>query len=713
MWLVLSVSLHVGDSDEDPPTRVNLRSGEGRQFSQGTYPGEIRMTRRPVTCPLNERAEKAKGRSELLDCLKSSEQKAKVMGDWILATTWNTSFGELSKRVQQLAKVNDVAATDRQHAVHLQDVLSLSWTVANVSQHYVGRYLMEVQAASDGSYQQVLIDIGNAAESLKIEEYQNIRDNCADRGCDECCRAREWELQAESEQERERPVPCISTQVTVKLLSGKYNNMTPTFFRQCKKFSQAVPVESPLTFFPEPVSDLRLLAADLPRRLESTKQCSSLATGCHPVFKVDGPVLDSIHYTDGDGGYLCCDNVPGLVEHLQKAGAADLIVEGMIPFREANHDAIELGHKYELDDESGVSCWEFGYMALVQARKNVAVCTEALVVPLTKDRRQGRLMVEIFTRGEADRREEMDICLIKAGLSFPIDGAPEHCKQALLQAKQAMEGVWKCGDLADHPDLRPWVLKRKLVNPDRDMDTKRNADGSVELKVLNVSTRLNESHVMVAKSTIEGADRGLFLRPRCRMYTIPPKKAICSYQLVPDEEEDTSVTSDYLLDLQKGGRTFLYQAPTYNGQNVGRFINQGGLREGLAKMCYRSDRTKGCVSFCPRDVEEVFRQHCNVQYTVRRREAVVVSTKEIQVHPGHPIELFSNYGLSYWVKFALRHWEDIGLDHFMVKSVLWCLLSQGSVWSDSDKRKFSDPQLLQGIPDEVKRRFQQMTWRDE
>ncbi len=53
-------------------------------------------------------------------------------------------------------------------------------------------------------------------------------------------------------------------------------------------------------------------------------------------------------------------------------------------------------------------------------------------------------MSEIFTTGEADERphgEETGICLIKAGLSFPNDSAPEHCKQALIQAKQTMEGV--------------------------------------------------------------------------------------------------------------------------------------------------------------------------------------------------------------------------------------------------------------------------------
>ncbi len=134
----------------------------------------------------------------MFNCLDSSEQKAKAMGDWILATTWSTSFGELSEHVQQLTKVNNVAATNRQHAVHLQEVLSLSWTKANVSQHYVGRYLMEVQAALDSSFQQVLIDIGNAAESLKVEQYHNIRDACADRGCDDRGHAREWELHAQS-----------------------------------------------------------------------------------------------------------------------------------------------------------------------------------------------------------------------------------------------------------------------------------------------------------------------------------------------------------------------------------------------------------------------------------------------------------------------------------------------------------------------------------
>ena len=65
---------------------------------------------------------------------------------------------------------------------------------------------------------------------------------------------------------------------------------------------------------------------------------------------------------------------------------------------------------------------------------------------------------------------------------------------------------------------------------------------------------------------------------------IGENRITCSHQERPDEEVDTSLTFDYLYQSHQSGKTFYYQAAKYDGQNIGHFINQGGLQEGLKEM---------------------------------------------------------------------------------------------------------------------------------
>ena len=115
-------------------------------------------------------------------------------------------------------------------------------------------------------------------------------------------------------------------------------------------------------------------------------------------------------------------------------------------FRESNHDAVELGHTYTMKDmcSGEQTIKQFGYPALVQARRNLANSEETLLVPLQTDLRRGRLLVEIFTKEHNNREEhgkETGVRLIEAGLSIPIQDASTHCKAVLQKAKSAKTRV--------------------------------------------------------------------------------------------------------------------------------------------------------------------------------------------------------------------------------------------------------------------------------
>ena len=103
----------------------------------------------------------------------------------------------------------------------------------------------------------------------------------------------------------------------------------------------------------------------------------------------------------------------------------------------------------------------------------------------------------------------------------------------------------------DDSRLRPWELKRHFRETSACYTLEIEMDGGsqqLEVEVKNEIAHLNEAHVLVRKSTIEGAQRGLFIRQG--NYQIGTDRTICSYQEKPDEEVDTSLLSDYLFEAK-------------------------------------------------------------------------------------------------------------------------------------------------------------------
>ena len=98
--------------------------------------------------------------------------------------------------------------------------------------------------------------IANKAKGIKVDEFNHCRDSRAECGYLDCTSSKRWEAESKSTCLTVRPLPCTVTQVISKLLSAKFVNLNPTFFRQCVESSKCVPMQCPLTLCPEPPTSL-------------------------------------------------------------------------------------------------------------------------------------------------------------------------------------------------------------------------------------------------------------------------------------------------------------------------------------------------------------------------------------------------------------------------------------------------------------------------
>ena len=477
---------------------------------------------------------------------------------------------------------------------------------------------------------------------------------------------------------------------------------------------------------PEPPTDIRMLAPNLPEEVNNiiTTQKLPLATslsGIYPVYEACNP-MTCVHYTDGDGGILVAELIPGLLEYAKShkilVQEDNLLEYTYIPFREKFHDAPELGHCYKADaqrisDNNVEEISEpYGHMSLCAARRNLANSKRTVIVAYGADRSGQRILVEIMTY-EGDRTVGVPSGwrLIKLGLSFATDDALMLYKDAEQNARAASKGMYQYGEVFTGPELKPWALKHDSEMLDcsvKEADA-RTIDGVTYFaQMINETENLNECHLMVARSTIPGAGYGLFVRPRShhgeRRVVIPKGRRICWYSkraLLPGSPDPEN--TDYLLEVSRGSHPQRFDAPFYDGFNLGRYINQGGLIEGLKHMVQSSDKQRG-QNMNQREVTNEVAKHVNCTYRCTRGSLEIISSKDIVLSPLHSQELFADYGLfKYWIVNVLSNMEKFDPNDVMLKAVLWCLLSEYSSWSDVDRRYYmSGHNISQAIQDQFK-----------
>ena len=110
---------------------------------------------------------------------------------------------------------------------------------------------------------------------------------------------------------------------------------------------------------------------------------------------------------------------------------------------------------------------------------------------------------------------------------------------------------------------------------------------------------LNESHLLIHWSFIPGAGWGLMMRPTPPPPGSPQCHHPCWGLCVPFCHWATPfsrTTPDYELSSTRRGSLVVFDPQVYDYRNIGRFVNQGGLMEGL----------KALVVYSPNMAESIF-----------------------------------------------------------------------------------------------------------
>ena len=202
-------------------------------------------------------------------------------------------------------------------------------------------------------------------------------------------------------------------------------------------------------------------------------------------------------------------------------------------------------------------------------------------------RNGARLLVEVYTCSKAsDQFVSTGVRRVEAGLSFPTRGAPIQYNLALETAHANRRGVFQYGADMGVDELMPWVLKDSLADRGSSHSVRC---GAVQCTVDNCYQFLNETHMRVSPSLIKGAGSGLMVRPTPpgrQEVTIPKGAYLCFFANPSDYELGSTRRGDAGVDAA-------YDPQVYDGKNIGRFINQGGLLEGIQALVASCDLEQG------------------------------------------------------------------------------------------------------------------------
>ena len=584
---------------------------------------------------------------------------------------------------------------------HICVLLTEARRVSNYAQYCVGRLLIEIHRLHPTeSVSALQIAICNQATTEKAAYYRRLVEECSQLGCTECSTAKD----SDGRTSTQRTSPCELTQRSCRLKDADFENFTTTFLDQCRELA-TLPARSPLVCSSDSQSQARDLAGKA-RRLEGdilAQKLPRLTTGVVPVFALaDGErAFEAIQYADGDGGFLVCEHFPGFLDYLKECSIAIPTQElerhnyTLLPFREADHDAMELGHVYTIQCErldrtapNGIRVMplerkEWGHDALVAARRHLTQALRLWIVPSVPDRSRQRLVVEIFSLSVGERLpKSTGVRLIERGLSYPTDSAPPRYREAWCNST---EGLHRFEELSAQETLYPWMLKRAFGGGSSSVraDWEGTTNANLSCEVSNSTDRLNECNILVLKSLLPGAGLGLFLRPTPpsspNALVIPEGRLICVYSRTPTTTNvDEMVSTDYLMEVQAGNNRLRFNPEQFNGEEMGRFINQGGLLEGVRALCRACDRDSGVTCFSSGGVRDEILRHCNVAYKLERYSTLNVIALKKLTSTRHPQELLSNYDIEYWLRYVVLNYEAQDSTNELVSCVLWTLLSEHS-----------------------------------
>ena len=631
-------------------------------------------------------------------------------------TTGSTKLPDMVARLADTANVcqplspcppptsDNLAAWDcRGHLKHILCLLHVASRVTLLAQYHVGGFLRDTlsPATTSRARHEIVAAIATAAS---LEDGRRYRDTLASCGCQSCTCALRW---LEGGARGSAIAPCRKTEVATKFAQDYLVNATPTFFRQCIQLHGSMPGSHPVlsSAFETPTispTHVRLLVAELHSAVETLQlQHTPLPLpmgqlGLWAAFQVEGRCEEAIDWVDGDGGYLVASHLPGMLEWVRRRAPNIAWSDGMrgtlVPFRCHGHDAAEVDHVYH---GPGRRPAILGYQALCAARRAVAEANRITIYTQGEvDAHGKRLVCDVTTITANGTSTSTGEALLRAGLSHPLPGAPTTFLQAFEEAKTARVGLFSVfpGALATSAAVQPVALRATLTGGRRSVTLTH--DGN-NFKVTNRSIMRHASHMLVWTSALPNAGQGAFVRSRSPHQLADPfirkDEVICGYgsNNITGSELD-SLTREELEYALTVRQRWHYNAYRYNGENIGRYLNQGGLREALGHMVHlAASRDHGRTGLS--QVENEAERHCNATFDYKSPYgAVVVATRDIWLGPT-PTELYINYGIQvYWLPYLAYHAADWGLEHEMVRAVLWCATSQDSSWPPDLRRIVMD-----------------------
>ena len=626
----------------------------------------------------------------------------------------------INKEKPQMTDCEQEQALSRNFEV-IRSLMRLHRRIVNLAHSRIGKLVNDLDAANpDVPRRDIVTSLCNRAGRAKEMFYTSALTRCSQAGCDQCTATKVFDSQGRQEQP---PVlPCSATQALCRIMDLDFQNFTPSFFRQCADVA-ALPFHSPVVTSCEAPSCVRTVVAPTARRMFeeiATHPRASLTTGCVPVFSLgrDKSAVEAVQYSDGDGGFIVVEHFDFFGNYLQKLSSRPRLLHlemhdyHMLPFREVHHDALELSHQYEVssEDRDTLRTYQWGYEALIKARGNMQCATRLWIVPSTMDASGDRLLLELFTLEKGEMLPSpTGVRLLEAGLSYLTRNSPRLYQEAWSRGRECEAGIHEHN--LGVPQLHPIELKQNLRkdNPSATVEVEvmvGSAVVSCTVKNNAKSDILNEANIWILKSVIPDAGLGLFLKPTAlsqRHFVIPETRGICVYSGVPiTDPVSDMISTDYLIESKCGREMRRFNPMIYDGKNIGRFVNQGGLMEGIKEMCMCCDLRSGGKGIEPGRINTAMRAHCNVTYRLHQRSTLYVVPISRLVSTNSPQELLANYDYTYWTRFIASHSRELGYDTPMVLAVLWCYLSRHSAHCNATDIDLSH------VPENIKMTFRDM-----
>ena len=550
----------------------------------------------------------------------------------------------------------------------------------------------------------------------KKQEMLDILNHC---GCQRCQRG--WSERSSSLDEDKFEInddlACVASQHALTVVAKKYSNTGKTSLHDCHTFMKKCPSSVSKGQVCAGLSR-PLVVSGLFNNVIRQSNLGSLIPlyeASQSVHFVNGGVaaLSAIHLVDGDGGFLVLDKFPGLLEKLGRHGIS-MGFEGSsrrqtwLPFRDLHHDAVEMKHCYGFQRSEDRIMVEYNLgleaffhaMDILNSAIRVAVLVEEKGQPSFSNPRD-RLMVTLLIQKVSNGAwQPLGVEMVKRGLSFLKNpkNAPSDYLGASNEARLHKKGMFQIpeellnGAESGH---MPWALRDQVNEEGTAHRLAEVGGGSFYVKVKK--SNLHQSMLFVDDSLIANAGQGLFLRPDQHGTFYRKNTVMCFYSRVTLSNEQVLQLPcrDYLMKVRNG----YVDASKFEGFNLGRFANQGGLPQALKRLVIDLQLRYNRFD----EVLKEANRHCQLHFCEMRGGEVglAVNYDRLTCHPTNAIELYVDYDIvQYWLNYLSGLDNSLGnpdnIENELIHMVRWIV---------AENSRYNIMNLPHSYEDDVVERF--------